>query len=127
MFGSSSFMYFCPSQNSDRSATVTLLFPSCAILYRLTETATRDGYTLLKDPVYTGTLPANGDSGPVYDVSATIRDGSVFGLPMTGSSGFAPQMLGILLLIPGCGLVYAAIHRKKNALSQNLFYKENLH
>lgn len=70
------------------------------ILYKLTETSTRNGKTLLTEPVYEGTLPADGDSDPVYDISYTVADGTVFRLPATGSNGFAYIPLAIVCLIP---------------------------
>ena len=85
------------------------------IMYRLTEVATQNGHTLLKDPVYTGTLPVDGDSDPIYDISATIKEGSVFGLPMTGSNGFSPWLFAMaaLLFISASLTVYATIQRQR--------------
>lgn len=85
------------------------------ILYKLTEVATQNGHTLLKDPVYKGTLPVDGDSDPIYDISATVKEGSVFGLPMTGSKGFSPWILVLAAMLAASGMVtiYASIQLKR--------------
>ena len=85
------------------------------ILYKLTEVATQNGHTLLKDPVYKGTLPVDGDSDPIYDISATVKEGSVFGLPMTGSRGFSPWIFVLAALLAASGMVtiYATIQLKR--------------
>lgn len=75
------------------------------ILYKLTETSTRNGKTLLTEPVYEGTLPVDGDSDPVYDISYTVADGTVFRLPATGSSGFAYMPLALICLTPAVTLI----------------------
>lgn len=75
------------------------------ILYRLTETATQNGYTLLKGPVYDGTLPLDGE----YDISYTVTDGTVFTLPATGAPGFLFLPLAVLSL----GLFCLVFRRRK--------------
>ena len=85
------------------------------ILYCLTEVATQNGHTLLKDPAYKGTLPADGDSDPLYDISATVREGSVFGLPVTGSSGFSPLLIVLAAMLAAVSTltIYATIQIKR--------------
>ena len=75
------------------------------ILYKLTETSTRNGKTLLTEPVYEGTLPVDSDSDPVYDISYTVADGMVFRLPATGSLGFAYMPLALICLTPAVTLI----------------------
>ena len=81
------------------------------ILYKLTETSTRNGKTLLTEPVYEGTLPADGDSDPIYDISYTVADGTVFRLPSTGSIGFAYMPLAIMPV----AISYALIARRRRS------------
>lgn len=86
------------------------------ILYRLTEVATKNGHTLLKDPVFKGTLPVVGDNDPIYDISATVREGSVFDLPMAGSKGFSPWplLLACMFGFACFGFVYSTIQLRRS-------------
>ena len=86
------------------------------IQYKLTEVATQNGHTLLKDPVYKGTLPVDGDSDPIYDISATVKEGSVFGLPMTGSRGFSPWIFVLSAMLASVGMVavYATVQIRRS-------------
>ena len=73
--------------------------------------------SLLKDPIYTGTLPVEGDSDPIYDISATVTDTRITDLPMTGSSGLWPVTLGTALagLAAVAGFFYT--HKKSKRRS----------
>lgn len=83
------------------------------IQYKLTETATRSGYSLLKDPVYKGTLPVDGDSDPLYEITFTVRESVITGLPMTGSRSFAFLPLAVCLAAASAGLVLTALRRRR--------------
>ena len=63
------------------------------IYYRLTETASPDGYALLPEPVFMGELSQNGSR----DITVTAVNTSTFTLPFTGSTGFTTVTLGLLL------------------------------
>lgn len=51
--------------------------------YRITETNAPDGYTLLKDYAFAGTLPADNT-----EMELRVVNGEAFALPKTGSTGF---------------------------------------
>ena len=81
-----------------------------SILYRLTEVKAPEGYTLLSEPLYTGTLTVALTSGDAedsetyegqhygYTLYVKVNDGQVFRLPQTGGSGFAFIPLALLTL-----------------------------
>lgn len=83
------------------------------IQYRLTETATRNGYSLLKDPVYIGTLPVDGDRDPIYEITFTIRESVVTGLPMTGSFGFPFLPFAVARAVASAALLYVTFRRRR--------------
>ena len=65
--------------------------------YRVTETKAPAGYTLLAEPLFTGTLDS---SNP--DVTITACNSAGFVLPFTGGNGFiAPIMFAALMLCMG--------------------------
>ncbi len=69
------------------------------IQYRLTETQAPAGLSLLKDPLYVGTLPAQGESEAEYDIAFTVTNNRVTTLPQTGGNGMLwPAAIGTVLL-----------------------------
>ena len=56
--------------------------------YRVTETKAPAGYTLMTEPLFTGTLDSDNP-----DVTITACNSAGFVLPFTGSAGFAPYIL----------------------------------
>ncbi len=64
--------------------------------YRLTETATLDGYQLLADHVYEGTL------GSDRTLEFTVVNEPVFTLPQTGSKSLALMPVGLLVCMAVC-------------------------
>ena len=56
--------------------------------YRVTETKTPAGYTLLTEPLFTGTLDSSN-----RDVTITACNNAGFALPFTGGTGFATYFL----------------------------------
>ena len=65
--------------------------------YRVTETKAPAGYTLLTEPLFTGTLDSSN-----RDVTITACNSAGFVLPFTGSNGFiAPIMFAALMLCMG--------------------------
>ena len=65
--------------------------------YRLTETKAPAGYTLMTEPLFTGTLDSDSP-----DVTITACNSAGFVLPFTGGNGFiAPILLAALMLCIG--------------------------
>ena len=65
--------------------------------YRVTETKSPAGYTLLTEPLFTGTLDSNN-----RDITITACNNAGFVLPFTGSNGFiAPIVFAALMLCMG--------------------------
>ena len=115
-----------------------------SIFYRLTEVKAPEGYTLLSEPLYTGTLPVALTSGDAedsetyegqhygYTLYVKVHDGQVFRLPQTGGSGFAFIPLALLTL----AIIYAFVvyytnekHNKlmlRPAAEQNIKQKKRL-
>lgn len=89
---------------SDAEGLVTFsgLYPT--LQYRLTETATRDGYQLLADYAYVGGLSVEND----LTVTLTVVNAEMFRLPKTGSNSLAlmPIALGLCLLTCAGTLLY---------------------
>ena len=102
---------------TDESGSITFenLWADEEIQYRLTEVKAPEGYELLKDPVFEGTLPASYPDGKVtatpdevidgtayfYDLPITVQNGQIYTLPMTGGSGFPFAGVGIAALVLG--------------------------
>ena len=65
--------------------------------YRVTETKSPAGYTLLTEPLFTGTLDSSN-----RDITITACNNAGFALPFTGSNGFiAPILFAALMLCMG--------------------------
>ena len=65
--------------------------------YRITEVKAPAGYTLLTEPLFTGTLDTNN-----RDITITACNNADFTLPFTGGNGFtAPIMVAALALMAG--------------------------
>lgn len=62
--------------------------------YRITEVKAPAGYTLMTEPLFTGTLDS---SNP--DITITACNSAGFVLPFTGSTGFAPYILFAALML----------------------------
>lgn len=83
----------------DGVVSFTGLHPS--VQYRLTETAAPDGYQLLTEPAFTGTLPAVED----FCLILTVHNAREFVLPKTGSNSIMQLPLAMML----CGGFFAAL------------------
>ena len=102
---------------TDESGTITFenLWADEEVQYRLTEVAAPEGYELLKEPIFEGTLPVSYPDGKVtatpdevidgtayfYDLPITVQNGHIYTLPMTGGSGFPFAPLGVVMLLVG--------------------------
>jgi hypothetical protein len=107
---------------TDESGTVTFscLWADSALQYRLTEVDAPNGYSLLSEPVFEGTLPVAYAADQVsaqpddtidqtayfYDLPVTVRDGKIYTLPVTGGGNFPFVPLGILALSVGSFLIF---------------------
>ena len=98
---------------SDGTVTFAGLRADENICYRLTETKAPDGYSLMADSIYEGTLPVEGEDGMLYDISATVRDGIITDLPMTGGHAFPILTLAVILAL--LGFVFILTDRKRTA------------
>ena len=102
---------------TDESGNVTFenLWADEEIQYRLTEVAAPEGYELLKEPIFEGTLPISYPDGKVtatpdevidgtayfYNLPITVQNGHIYTLPMTGGSGFPFAGVGVVALLVG--------------------------
>ena len=78
------------------------------VQYRITEVKAPAGYTLLTEPLFTGTLDSNN-----RDITITACNNVGFALPFTGSTGFAPYILfAALMLCMGAYFCKRSAHRK---------------
>ena len=78
--------------------------------YRVTETKAPAGYTLMAEPLFTGTLDSDNP-----DVTITACNSAGFVLPFTGSAGFAPYILFAALML--CMGVYFC--KKSDFMKEN--------
>ena len=111
---------------TDESGTVTFegLWADEEIQYRLTEVAVPEGYELLSEPVYEGTLPVTADPDKTefepdeildgtayfYTLPVTVQNGEVYTLPMTGGRGFPFVPLALVILTFGAVLCVSTIN-----------------
>ena len=76
--------------------------------YRVTETKAPAGYTLLTEPLFTGTLDSNN-----RDITITACNNAGFALPFTGGTGFTTYIvLAALMLCMGVYFCKKSAHRK---------------
>ena len=96
----------------DGSAAWTKLTVNANTKYRITETATLPGYSLMGSPIYEGVLP----EGNNYDVAITVCNSQLTMLPFTGGNGFTTYDLFAMLML-GMGFYFAkltkSIYEKK--------------
>ena len=85
-----------------------------AILYRVTETKTHDGSSLLPDSSWSGTLVTeNTTSNPFHIVLAVINS-PVLELPDTGSYALKAVPLGILICVSCCVILLLYFYKKED-------------
>ena len=70
------------------------------VQYRVTETKSPAGYTLLTEPLFTGTLDSSN-----CDITITACNNAGFALPFTGSAGFTAYFLFAALML-GMGVYF---------------------
>ena len=82
---------------------------SSPVLYRLTETATRPGYSLLAGSAYEGPLP----EGEAHDVTLTAVNMPEFQMPMTGGSGFGFTVAGVFIATISAAALLVLLRKKR--------------
>ena len=107
--------------------TFTGLAADSGILYRLTETATADGYGLQGETIYCGTLPCEydaatvsgngfeviGDKAYLYEISFTVCNCPNLAMPFTGGSGYGLIIFSLLMLLGMGAYLYLISLRRK--------------
>ena len=84
------------------------------ILYRLTETATKSGNTLLAAPMFIGSLPQVLDDGTeIVDVTVTAVNNQNYTLPYSGGNGMVSVPVGIALALISVSCFAAWLWKKK--------------
>lgn len=84
------------------------------ILYRLTETATKSGNTLLAAPMFIGSLPQVLDDGTeIVDVTVTAVNNQNYTLPSSGDNGMTSVPIGITLALISVSCFAAWLRKKK--------------
>ena len=79
------------------------------VLYRLTETETRPGYSLLAGPAYEGPLP----EGEPHDVTLTAVNMPEFQMPMTGGRGFGFTIVGVFVALLSATALLVLLRKKR--------------
>ena len=113
---------------TDESGTITFenLWTDEEIQYRLTEAQAPEGYELLKEPIFEGTLPVRYPDGKVsatpdevidgtayfYNLPITIQNGHIYTLPMTGGNGFPFAPLAIFMILFGYTIAVVIVKPK---------------
>ena len=94
---------------SDQDGLVTFsgLYPT--LQYRLTETATQDGYQLLTEPAYEGKLSVDKD----LRISLKVVNAEIFTLPQTGTKSMELLPLGVFLCLGICVGAIVSLKRKE--------------
>lgn len=84
------------------------------ILYRLTETGTKSGNTLLAAPLFIGSLPQMLDDGTeIVDVTVTAVNNQNYTLPSSGGNGMVSVPVGIALALISVSCFAAWLWKKK--------------
>lgn len=84
------------------------------ILYRLTETGTKSGNTLLAAPLFIGSLPQVLDDGTeTVDVVVTAVNNQSFTLPSSGGNGMMGVPVGIALVLISASCILMLMRKKR--------------
>lgn len=68
---------------------------------------TKNGFQLLGEPLFEGTLPQDVNSTPQRDITITAVNGHQFELPAAGGNGMQTAALGMVFAVIGLfGLLY---------------------
>lgn len=84
------------------------------ILYRLKETATKSGNTLLAAPMFIGSLPQVLDDGTeIVDVTVTAVNNQNYTLPSSGGNGMMSVPVGIALVLISASCILMLTRKKR--------------
>ena len=78
------------------------------VMYRVTETATKNGYSLLQGYAFEGSLSEDSE----IEVSFTVVNQPNFKIPATGGEGFTPLIIGLALVGLVGAIAFIVIRRK---------------
>ncbi len=73
-----------------------------AILYRVTETKTLDGASLMPDHIWEGDIVTERDGENVFEVVLGVVNSPILELPETGSKSLALMSIGLILCVAVC-------------------------
>lgn len=77
------------------------------VLYRITEVRTKNGFQLLGELLFEGSLPQDVNGTPQQDITITAVNGQQFELPAAGRNGMQSAATGMVFAVIGLfGLLY---------------------
>ena len=80
------------------------------VLYRLTEVSTKEGYNLLSEPAFEGSL----NPEETTEIELTVVNTPVFKMPATGGSGFSGTVMAMSLTgLAAAALLFALTKKKR--------------
>lgn len=96
------------SKTSGEDGLLTWENLSITLQYRITETKAPEGYTLLNDYAFVGTLPADNT-----EMELRVVNGEAFALPKTGSTGFAHIPMATVFCLMLCAANLWLLRKKE--------------
>lgn len=96
------------SKTSGEDGLLTWENLSITLQYRITETKAPEGYTLLKDYAFAGTLPAGST-----EMELRVFNGEAFALPKTGSTGFVRIPMATVFCLMLCAANLWLLRKKE--------------
>ncbi|MBQ1616689.1 MAG: hypothetical protein II086_05475, partial [Ruminococcus sp.] len=84
------------------------------VRYRVTETATKNGYSLLADYAFNGTLSEDAE----IEVSFTVVNQPEFKMPATGGSGFVGTAVAVSLAGIAAAALFLALTKKRRTTAE---------
>lgn len=96
------------SKTSGEDGLLTWEALPITLQYRITETNAPDGYTLLKDYAFVGTLPADST-----EMDLRVVNGEAFALPKTGSTGFVRIPMATVFCLMLCAANLWLLRKKE--------------
>ena len=96
------------SKTSGEDGLLTWENLSITLQYRITETKAPEGYTLLNDYAFVGTLPADNT-----EMELRVVNGEAFALPKTGSTGFVRIPMATVFCLMLCAANLWLLRKKE--------------
>ena len=93
---------------TDDTGTITFTGLHPTLQYRITEVTAPEGYQLLTEPVFTGTLPSVN-----LELGFTVVNAKPFELPQTGGQSSILMPVSLLLCIGTCMGIFVYLRKKK--------------